>query len=255
MVLDDPALLLYTSGTTGKPKAATLTHGNLTWNTVNQLAHFDTASTDRALCIAPLFHAVGLGQVTLPTLFKGGSVDVLEKFDAATVLRLVAEHGITSFSAVPTMLQLMCEDAAWAGADLSSLRHVVYGGSSVNERVARAWLDRGVRVLQGYGMTEAGPGIYMALHEGAGGPSGVGRGAALLHRRRRAPGRRLGRSGSSGRTRAGAARARTARVRRLLEPAAARPRTVLSTAAGSAPVTSCAPTPTAGPTSSTGSRT
>ncbi len=168
VVLDDPALLLYTSGTTGKPKAATLTHGNLTWNTVNQLAHFDTASTDRALCIAPLFHAVGLGQVTLPTLFKGGSVDVLEKFDAATVLRLVAEHGITSFSAVPTMLQLMCEDAAWTGADLSSLRHVVYGGSSVNESVARAWLDRGVRVLQGYGMTEAGPGIYMALHEGAG---------------------------------------------------------------------------------------
>ena len=82
VVLDDPALLLYTSGTTGKPKAATLTHGNLTWNTVNHLAHFDTASTDRALCIAPLFHAVGLGQVTLPTLFKGGSVDLLEKFDA-----------------------------------------------------------------------------------------------------------------------------------------------------------------------------
>jgi fatty-acyl-CoA synthase len=102
VVLSDPALLLYTSGTTGRPKAATLTHGNLTWNTVNQLAHFDTASTDRALCIAPLFHAVGLGQVTLPTLFKGGSVEVLDKFDAGTVLRLVREHGITSFSAVPT---------------------------------------------------------------------------------------------------------------------------------------------------------
>ena len=166
VVLSDPALLLYTSGTTGRPKAATLTHGNLTWNTVNQLAHFDTASTDRALCIAPLFHAVGLGQVTLPTLFKGGSVDVLDKFDAATVLRLVGEHGITSFSAVPTMLQLMVEDPAWAEADLSSLRHVIYGGSTVKESVARAWLDRGVRVLQGYGMTEAAPGIYMALHEG-----------------------------------------------------------------------------------------
>ena len=168
VTLADPALLLYTSGTTGRPKAATLTHGNLTWNTINQLAHFDTASTDRALCIAPLFHAVGLGQVTLPTLFKGGSVDVLDKFDAATVLRLVGEHGITSFSAVPTMLQLMVEDPAWAEADLSSLRHVVFGGSTVNEGVARAWLERGVRVLQGYGMTEAAPGIYMALQEGSG---------------------------------------------------------------------------------------
>jgi fatty-acyl-CoA synthase len=167
VALSEPALLLYTSGTTGRPKAATLTHGNLTWNTMNQLAHFDTASSDRALCIAPLFHAVGLGQVTLPTLFKGGSVDVLDKFDAATVLRLIGEHGITSFSAVPTMLQLMVEDPSWPDADLSSLRHVVYGGSTVNERVARAWHARGVRVLQGYGMTEAGPGIYMALDGGA----------------------------------------------------------------------------------------
>ena len=73
--LDDPALMLYTSGTTGRPKAAMLTHGNLTWNTVNYLAHVDVLSTDRALCIAPLFHCVGLGQVTLPTLFKGGSVE------------------------------------------------------------------------------------------------------------------------------------------------------------------------------------
>ena len=168
VVLGDPALLLYTSGTTGRPKAATLTHGNLTWNTVNQLAHFDTASTDRALCISPLFHAVGLGQVTLPTFFKGGSIDVLAKFDAATVLRLVGAHGITSFAAVPTMLQLMVEDPGWSDADLSSLRRVVYGGSAVKESVARAWLDRGVQVLQGYGMTEASPGIYMAVPGGAG---------------------------------------------------------------------------------------
>jgi fatty-acyl-CoA synthase len=167
VALSDPALLLYTSGTTGRPKAATLTHGNLTWNTVNQLAHFDTASTDRVLCISPLFHAVGLGQVTLPTFFKGGSIDVLEKFDAGTVLRLVGAHSITSFAAVPTMLQLMVEDPGWSDADLSSLRRVVYGGSTVKESVARAWLDRGVQVLQGYGMTEASPGIYMALHDGA----------------------------------------------------------------------------------------
>jgi len=166
VTLADPALLLYTSGTTGRPKAAILTHGNLTWNTVNQLAHFDTASTDRALCIAPLFHAVGLGQVTLPTLFKGGSVEVLDKFDAATVLRLVGEQGVTSFSAVPTMLQLMVEEPSWPDTDLSSLRHVVYGGSPVNERIARAWLERGVHVLQGYGMTEAGPGIYMTPEDG-----------------------------------------------------------------------------------------
>jgi fatty-acyl-CoA synthase len=164
--LDDPAILLYTSGTTGRPKAAVLTHGNLTWNTMNQLAHVDVLGTDRALCISPLFHCVGLGQVTLPTLLKGGSVEAIAKFDPGEVLDRIGEAGITSFSAVPTMLQMMCEHPAWSTADLSSLHTVIYGGSPVQERVARAWLDRGVQLLQGYGMTEASPGVYMSTHDG-----------------------------------------------------------------------------------------
>jgi fatty-acyl-CoA synthase len=161
VTLDDPAILLYTSGTTGRPKAAVLTHGNLTWNTVNQLAHVDVLSTDYALCIAPLFHCVGLGQVTLPTLFKGGCVEPLASFDAGAVLARIGEAGVTSFSAVPTMLQMMVEHPGWESAKLDSLHTVLYGGSPVQERVARAWLDRGVQVQQGYGMTEAAPGVYM----------------------------------------------------------------------------------------------
>lgn len=164
--LDDPALILYTSGTTGRPKGAVLTHGSMTWNTVNFLAHVDVLSTDRALCIAPLFHCVGLGQVTLPTLFKGGSVEVLPKADPGLVLSRVSAGRITSFSAVPTMLQMMCEHPSWDAADLSSLTLVQYGGSPVQERVARAWLARGVRLVQGYGMTEASPGVYMGTHDG-----------------------------------------------------------------------------------------
>jgi fatty-acyl-CoA synthase len=175
VALDDPALILYTSGTTGRPKGAVLTHGSMTWNTVNFLAHVDVLSTDRALCIAPLFHCVGLGQVTLPTLFKGGSVEVLAKADPGVVLERVSAAGITTFSAVPTMLQMMCEHPGWDAADLSSLTCVQYGGSPVLERVARAWLDRGVRLVQGYGMTEASPGVYMSTHDGTPGhPTSVG---------------------------------------------------------------------------------
>ena len=73
---------------------------------------------------------------------------------------------ITSFSAVPTMLQMMCEHPSWESADLEPASLVQYGGSPVQERVARAWLDRGVRLLQGYGMTEAAPGVYMSTHDG-----------------------------------------------------------------------------------------
>ncbi len=175
VALDDPALILYTSGTTGRPKGAVLTHGNMTWNTVDFLAHVDVLSTDRALCIAPLFHCVGIGQVTLPTLFKGGRVELLPEPDPGLILERVSAARITGFSAVPTMLQMMCEHPSWAGADLSSLTLVQYGGSPVQERVANAWLARGVRLLQGYGMTEAAPGVYMSTHEGtAAHPTAVG---------------------------------------------------------------------------------
>jgi fatty-acyl-CoA synthase len=166
---DDPALLLYTSGTTGRAKGAVLTHANLTWNTMNQLAHVDILSTDVALCTAPLFHVTGLGQVSLPTLFKGGTVVVAPRFDPGWMLAAIPRLRINAFSAVPTMLQLLCDHPDWPAADLSSLRYVIYGGSTVPERVARTWLDRGVPVLQGYGMTEAAPGVFLSTPDGAAG--------------------------------------------------------------------------------------
>lgn len=165
--LDDDAVILYTSGTTGKPKGAVLTHGNLTFNTMNQLAHADVLGTDTALCVAPLFHVSGLGQVSLPTFFKGGCVVVLPRFDPAAVLDAISSRRITSFAAVPTMLQMLCDHPAFAGTDLTSLRYVIYGGSMVAERVAVAWQRRGVVLLQGYGMTEASPGVTMAVADGA----------------------------------------------------------------------------------------
>jgi fatty-acyl-CoA synthase len=161
--LDDDAVILYTSGTTGRPKGAVLTHANLTFNTMNQLAHVDVSRDDVALCSAPLFHAAGLGQVSLPVLFKGGTVVMAPRFDPAWMLAEIGRRRITTFSAVPTMLQMLCDDEGFAAADLSSLRYVIYGGSMVAERVAVAWQRRGVELLQGYGMTEAAPGVCLAV--------------------------------------------------------------------------------------------
>jgi fatty-acyl-CoA synthase len=165
--LEDAAVILYTSGTTGRPKGAVLSHGNLTFNAMNQLAHADVLSSDTALCMCPLFHATGLCQVSLPTIFKGGTVVVLPQFAAGTVLELISALGVASFSAVPTMLQMLCDHPGFAAADLSSLRFVMYGGSMVAERVAVAWQRCGVQVLQGYGMTEASPGVCLAVADGA----------------------------------------------------------------------------------------
>lgn len=164
---DDPVLILYTSGTTGRPKGAVLTHGNLTWNTLNQFAHFSLRSDTVALCSAPLFHVLGLGQITLPTLYAGGTVVVVPSFDPGGFLALIERERATAFPLAPTMMQMMCDHPAWSSTDLSSVEHVVYGGSPILHRVATAWLDRGVAVLQGYGMTEAAPGVLMALTPGA----------------------------------------------------------------------------------------
>ena len=184
VALADPALILYTSGTTGRPKGAVLTHGNLTWNTLNQFAHFNISRADVSLCSAPLFHVLGLGQITLPTLFAGGTVVVIPKFDPGSFLATIAAEHATAFPLAPTMLQMLCDHPAWETANLSSVRCVAYGGSPVLERVAKAWLERGIQVLQGYGMTEASPGVFMALSHGSLARPVVGRRPALLHRYR-----------------------------------------------------------------------
>lgn len=157
--LDDPALIIYTSGTTGKPKGAVLSHGNLTWNSINVLVDYDVTSETRALMIAPLFHVASLGMGCLPTLLKGGAVVVAERFVPSEALAWVERHRITSISGVPTTFQLMLEDPAWATTDLSSLRSLTCGGSAVPERVRLGFEERGLSFSNGYGMTETSPGV------------------------------------------------------------------------------------------------
>jgi fatty-acyl-CoA synthase len=156
--LEDPALLLYTSGTTGLPKGAVLTHGNLTWNSMNVLVDYDITSEERTLLIAPLFHVASLGMGALPTLLKGGTLVLQQKVDAGAVLAAVQEHRITSLSGVPTTFQMLAEHPDWDSTDLSTLRKLTCGGSSVPLRVIDAYGKRGLSFSSGYGMTETSPG-------------------------------------------------------------------------------------------------
>ncbi|GHF19260.1 acyl-CoA synthetase [Pseudolysinimonas yzui] len=156
--LDDPAAILYTSGTTGRPKGAVLTHGNLTWNALNTIIDADIVSTDVALVISPLFHAASLGMGLLPVLLKGATVVLERAFDAGRALRLIEEHGVTMLSGVPTTYQFMAEHPDWASTDLSTLGKLTCGGSPVPTRVLEAFEARGLSFSQGYGMTETSPG-------------------------------------------------------------------------------------------------
>ncbi|MDQ4116493.1 MAG: long-chain fatty acid--CoA ligase [Actinomycetota bacterium] len=159
--LDEPAVILYTSGTTGRPKGAVLTHGNLTWNALDVLLDVDVRADERALVYTPLFHSAALGMVTLPVLLRGGQVALQPSFDAATVLRRVADERITLMFGVPATYDAVAALPGFPAADLSSLRTLLCGGAPVPAATIRTWLDRGLSFLQGYGMTEASPGVLL----------------------------------------------------------------------------------------------
>ncbi|UGT41524.1 long-chain fatty acid--CoA ligase [Nocardia yamanashiensis] len=164
---DQDCLILYTSGSTGRPKGAVLTHGNLTWNCINVIIETDVATDEATLVAAPLFHAGALGMVCLPTLLKGGRVVLLGKFDPATVLEIIETERITWMFGVPTMFDTLAAHPRWAETDLSSLRILLCGGSPVPHSTIRRYLDRSLSFVQGYGMTEAAPGVLLLDREHA----------------------------------------------------------------------------------------
>jgi len=163
--MDDLCFLFYTSGTTGPPKGAMLTHGNLTWNVVNFLSVSDFRPDDVTLALAPLHRAGGWGVTLLPTLFVGGSVVLAPDRDPDRCLRLIDAHRVTTLFGGPDLLAALAAADTWGTADLSSLRLVISGGDTVPEPLIRRYADRGLLLLQGYGLSEAGP---MALMLDAG---------------------------------------------------------------------------------------
>lgn len=159
--LDDPALIMYTSGTTGRAKGATLTHGNITWNAINVVVDADFRADEVALAVAPLFHTAALNMLCLPAMLKGGSVLIEPAFDPARALELIARYRVTSMFGVPAIYDAMAASPGWADADTSSLRMLLCGGAPVPDATIRRYTSRGLTFIQGYGMTETSPGALL----------------------------------------------------------------------------------------------
>ena len=154
---DDPAWLFYTSGTTGRPKGATLTHRNLMVMTMSYLADIDAiAPEDCIIHAAPMSH--GSGIYALPHVARAANQVVPESghFDPAEVLRLIAAHPGATFFFAPTMIVRLLASPALDGADLGNLKTIVYGGGPMYVADLRRALDRlGPRLVQIYGQGEA----------------------------------------------------------------------------------------------------
>jgi len=158
VTLDDPACILYTSGTTGRPKGAVLTHGNVIWNSYNVLVCVDVTGDTVTLTSAPLFHVAALNQCLLPTFLKGGCSVLMPSWDVDKCFDLIERHRVTWMFGVTTMFAGLAQSARFASADLSSVRNMMVGGAAVPSALTRTYLERGLTFCQGYGMTETSPG-------------------------------------------------------------------------------------------------
>ena len=154
---DDDVLVVYTSGTTGKPKGAVLTQAALVWNALNSFHAHDLVQADHVLTALPMFHVGGLNIQTLPALFAGATVTLHRKFEPAAWLEAVATRKPTLSLLVPAAMRAVTEHPAWAATDLSSLRMLSTGSMVVPEALIRAFHARGVPVGQVYGATETAP--------------------------------------------------------------------------------------------------
>jgi fatty-acyl-CoA synthase len=154
---DDPAVLMFTSGTTGLPKGVILTHGNIWWNGVNVDARLDTRRADVTLAVAPLFHIGGLNALALRTLTRGGTVVVRRAFDPAEFLSDLVRCRVNSFFAVPAMLAALARVPGMFGAELPDLRTIVVAGAPVPPSLIEEYAGHGILLQQAWGLTETAP--------------------------------------------------------------------------------------------------
>ena len=164
---DDGLFLVYTSGTTGKPKGAMLTHANCFWTNLS----FDLATgvhgDDVVLQVLPQFHIGGWNVQSLLSWLKGATVVLERHFDAERVLRLIEEKRVTTMMGVPPIYLFLARQPGFADADLSSLERAVVGGAPMPEPLLELWAARGTAVIQGYGLTEAAPNVLCLPPEDA----------------------------------------------------------------------------------------
>ncbi len=157
---DDAWTLCYTGGTTGLPKAAILTHGNVVWNSINTAMSWGLTPDDVTILNSPMFHTGGLNVFTAPLVHLGGTSIVCRGFDADQVYDLIRDAGVTLFFGVPTMFVALQQHPRWAQADFSKLKLVISGGAPCPMPVFESFWARGVDFKTGYGLTEAGPNTF-----------------------------------------------------------------------------------------------
>jgi fatty-acyl-CoA synthase len=182
VTLDDISTIMYTSGTTGQPKGAIITHGMTFWNCVNLGGPAYVSPSTVLLTVLPLFHTGGLNCYTNPVLHSGGTVLIMRAFDPGLALQLISDPArrINQFFGVPSIYQFMAQHPSFATSDFSRLVIGGVGGAPMPVPLLKVWEARGVALQQGYGMTETSPAVLTLDKEDAARKAGSS-GKPVLH--------------------------------------------------------------------------
>ncbi|MHA7776601.1 AMP-binding protein [Roseibium sp. M-1] len=156
-----PWYLLYTSGTTGLPKAVIQTAGMAYANMINYCQATGLSVEEKGVNFLPLFHTAGINLPTLPIFLNGGLSTVLRKFDPDTVLRLINEGKVTCFFGVPAIYQALALSSRIGKTDFAKVRSLGCGGAPVPKHLLTDFQERGVTICNGMGMTETGPTVFL----------------------------------------------------------------------------------------------
>ena len=154
---DTPHIIMYTAGTTGKPKGAVLTQGASFWNAVNVVVAMDLTSADRNLNVLPMFHIGGIGLFTLPLFYVGGTVILTRTFDPSKALSLIKQERISIFMGVPAIFLFLAQQPDFA--IMKDVRVIMSGGAPLPVSLVKLYHEKGLRLCQGFGMSEAAPSI------------------------------------------------------------------------------------------------
>jgi fatty-acyl-CoA synthase len=169
LTLNDISTIMYTSGTTGQPKGAIITHGMTFWNCVNLGGPAYISPSSVLLTVLPLFHTGGLNCYTNPVLHAGGTVLIMRAFDPGLTLKLISDpvQGINVFFGVPSIYQFMAQHPSFETADFSRLIIGGVGGAPMPVPLLNVFEAHGVALQQGYGMTETSPAVLALDREDA----------------------------------------------------------------------------------------
>ncbi|MFA6541030.1 MAG: long-chain fatty acid--CoA ligase [Bacteroidota bacterium] len=157
---ESPCMILYTSGTTGKPKGALITNEMIFWNSINTEMRLNITSDDISLTFAPFFHTGGWHVLTTPFLHHGATIIFLNSFDAERIVELCDAENVTVLFGVPTMMKMMSETALFERTTFDSVRFAIVGGEPMPMPQIELWQKKGVPIRQGYGLTEVGPNCF-----------------------------------------------------------------------------------------------